>query len=234
MSILITRDTPSSSPEIRKLQDENKELKLRTYQQKLEQENRKLLKEIINNNNKEENETNNEHDAECEVTGNEQEAEKKEIYKYMLGAILAYALLMLFMFSSLYIIYELRSHGCGGPTADGYFEEDLHTINETDISEFTEDVYEKCTFYLTAHFNQNSAIVSLHNLTFGLVSAVVVSKIGSHQQQLQSHQNNLMTNQLYGSHIGFRLVYNFVTWTPRIYVLTWIFIGCTCLLCGSM
>ena len=231
----------SSSLEIRKLEDENKELKLRAYQKKLEQENKKLLTEI-NNNNEEDNETNNEHDDECEVTGDEREAEKKEMYKYILGAILAYTLLMLFVFSALYIIHQLRRHGCGGPAAHWYYEQTVNATNEIDIKVvFTEIVYKKCIYYLQTQFNQNSAIVSLHNLTFGLVSAVVVSKIGSHQQQQQSQQNKLMTNQLLhatkatpGSHIRFRLVYNFVMWTPRIYVLTWIFIGCLCLICGSM
>ena len=231
----------SSSLEIRKLEDENKELKLRAYQKKLEQENKKLLKEI-NSNNEEDNETNNEHDDECEVTGDEREAEKKEMYKYILGAILAYTLLMLFVFSALYIIHQLRRHGCGGPAAHWYYEQTVNATNEIDIKVvFTEIVYKKCIYYLQTQFNQNSAIVSLHNLTFGLVSAVVVSKIGSHQQQQQSQQNKLMTNQLLhatkatpGSHIRFRLVYNFVMWTPRIYVLTWIFIGCLCLICGSM
>ena len=176
----------ASSLEIRKLEDENKELKLRAYQKKLEQENKKLLKEI-NSNNEEENETNNEHDDECEVTGDEREAEKKEIYKYILGAILAYTLLFLFMFSALYIIHQLRHHGCGGPTANSYLEESLKAMNETNISVlFTEAKYKECTYYLKAKFNQNSAIVSLHNLSFGLVSAVVVSKIDSHQQQQQS------------------------------------------------
>ena len=47
-----------SSTEIRKLQDENKELKLRTYQ--VEQEKKKLLEEINNSNNNNNNSNNNE------------------------------------------------------------------------------------------------------------------------------------------------------------------------------
>jgi len=231
----------ASSLEIRKLEDENKELKLRAYQKKLEQENKKLLKEI-NSNNEEENETNNEHDDECEVTGDEREAEKKEIYKYILGAILAYTLLFLFMFSALYIIHQLRHHGCGGMDAETWRKENYPTLNEytfhklntTEITWLKESLFKECNFYLETDFNENSAIVTLHNLTFGLVSAVVVSKIGSHQKQQHSRQDKLMTNQLLHATNRFRFVYHFVMWTPRIYVLTWIFVGCVCLLCGSM
>ena len=247
----------SSSPEIRKLEDEIKELKLRTYQTKLEQEKRKLLKEINNNNNDKEdeikNDTKNENDDECDdeceeagdlVTFDEREAEKKDIYKYIFRAILAYTLLMLFIFSTFYIIHKLRRHGCGAAAADSYLEEHSNT---TDISSFTEYVYGPCVLYLEAHFNKNSAIVTLHNLSFGLVSAVVVSQIGSHQQQPQQSQQknrsiNKLTNQLLhaatkstpGPHIMSRFVYYFITWTPRLYILTWIFTGCTCLLCGSI
>jgi len=252
-----------SSPEIRKLQDEIKELKLRTYQTTLEQEKRKLLKEINDNNNdkKDEikNDTKNENDDECDdkceeagdlATFDEREAEKKEIYKYIFKAILAYTLLMLFLFSTFYIIHKLRNvGGCGGAAADerlSYLEE-YGRLNTTDsnISSFTEYVYGPCVFYMEAHFNKNSAIVTLHNLSFGLVSAVVVSQIGSHQQQQQQSQQknrsiNKLTNQLLhptkstpGSHIMSRFVYYFITWTPRLYILTWIITGCACLLCGS-
>ena len=263
MSMFINRYTSSSSPEIQKLHKETKELKLRAYQTKLEQEKRKLLKEINDNNNdkKDEikNDTKNENDDECDdkckeagdlATFDEREAEKKEIYKYIFKAILAYTLLMLFLFSTFYIIHKLRNvGGCGGAAADerlSYLEE-YGRLNTTDsnISSFTEYVYGPCVFYMEAHFNKNSAIVTLHNLSFGLVSAVVVSQIGSHQQQQQSQQKNRsinkLTNQLLhatqstpGSHIVSRFVYNFIMWTPRLYVVTWIVTGCACLLCGSM
>ena len=82
--------------EKRKLHDEIKELKIRTSHKKLEQKKKKLLIEI---NNEDE---------------DKREAEKKEICKYMLGAILAYTLLMLFMFSTFFIIHKLRYHGCNG------------------------------------------------------------------------------------------------------------------------
>ena len=100
MSIFVSRDTPLS-PEIQKLHEETKELKLRAYKQKLEQKNKKLLKEI-NINNEEEHETKND----------ERAAENKLIYKYILAAILSYTLLMFFMFSTFYIIYTLRLAGC--------------------------------------------------------------------------------------------------------------------------
>ena len=250
----------SSSSEIRKLEDENKELKLRAYQKKLEQENKKLLKEINNNDDIED-------DDECEEAGDlasfdQREAEKKQIYKYILGAILSYALLNLYTFSTFYIIYKLKNHGCGGADIDPWFKNNFPTLNETDFSDmkrkeyfyalnattlstWREFIYKECDFYMEAHFNQNSAIVTLHNLTFGLVSAVVVSQIGSHKQQQQSQQKNRsinkLTNQLLhatkatpGSRILSWLVYNFITWTPRLYILTWIFTGCSCLVCSSM
>ena len=91
-----------SSPEIQKLHDEIKEIELRTYQEKLKQKKKKLLEE--------ENEIKNGDVA----TFDEREAEKKEIYKIMLGAILAYTLLTLFMFSTFFIIYKLQMHGCHG------------------------------------------------------------------------------------------------------------------------
>ena len=278
MSILITRDTPSSSPEIRKLQDENKELKLRAYQ--VEQEMKKLLDEINNSNSNNSNNSNsssndsdnsndndndnedknktdtkNENDDKCEEAGDlatfyEREAEKKEIHKYILGAILSYTLLMIFMLSAFYIIYQLKRYGCGGvDTVKAedmpWREETFYTLNTTEITRWKEVLYKECNFFLQAEFNQNSAIVTLHNLTFGLVSAVVVSQIGSHQQPQQSQQENRainkLTNQLLhatkstpGSHIVSRFVYNFIMWTPRLYVLTWIFTGCSCLLCGSI
>jgi len=222
----------SSSLEIRKLEDEIKEIKIRTYQKKLEQKKKRLLEE--------ENEINNEHDDECEVTGDEREAEKKEVYKYILGAILAYTLLFLFMFSALYIIHQLRHHGCGGSDIKTWMKENYpalnstYALNTTETTRLKESLWGECNFFLEADFNQNSAIVTLHNLTFGLISAVVVSKIGSHQQQQHSRQNQLMTNRLLHATKATRLVYNFVMWTPRIYVLTWIFVGCLCLLCGSM
>ncbi|OEU05672.1 hypothetical protein FRACYDRAFT_258704 [Fragilariopsis cylindrus CCMP1102] len=103
----------------------------------------------------------------------------------------------------------------------------------------------ECQYYLKHSFDKNSAIVTLHNLTFGLVSAVVVSQIGSHQQQQQSQQKNRSINKLTNrmlhttksaseSRIVLRVVYEFITWTPRIYVLTWILTGCACLLCGTI
>ena len=57
-------------------------------------------------------------------------------------------------------------------------------------------IYKEYDFYLEEHFDQNSAIVTLHNLTFGLVSAVVVSQIGSHKQQQQGQQKNRAINKL--------------------------------------
>ena len=91
-----------SSPEIQKLRDEIKEIELRTYEEKLKQKKKKLLeeeKEIKNGD---------------VATFNEREAEKKETYTSMLRAILAYTLLTLFMFSTFFIIYKLRKHGCNG------------------------------------------------------------------------------------------------------------------------
>ena len=100
----------------------------------------------------------------------------------------------------------------------------------------------QCLYYLRKQFHRNSAIVTLHNLMFGLVSAVVVSQIGIHQQQQQQGQekNRSINNQLLHaakSAFGLRrivlfLVYNFITWTPRIYIVMWILTGCACLLCG--
>ena len=257
MSIFNIKRSPSS-PEIQNLHEEINEIELRTYPEKLEQKNKKLLKEI-NNTDEEENETKNEHTNECEEAAgdvapfDEREAEKKEIYKYILKAILSYTLLMLFIFSTFYIIYKLRSHGCGGALVDSYLEEHFHALNMTETSYETEtmmieEIYAECIFYLTAYFGHSSDIVTLHNLTFGLVSAVVVSQIGSHQQQQQqqSQQKNIaikkLTNQLLhatestpgSSRIMSRFVYNFITWTPQIYVVTWIVTGCACLLCGSI
>ena len=249
-----------SSTEIRKLQDENKELKLRTYQ--VEQEKKKLLEEINNSNNnnnnnnsndnedENKNDTKNENDDECEEAGNlatfyEREAERKEIHKYILRAILSYTLLLLFTFSAFYIIYKLKTNGCSGDNVEPWYKENFHTLNATEISDWEGRVYSACNFYLERQFGRNSAIVTLHSLTFGLVSAVVVSQIGCHQQQQQSQQKNRsinkLTNQLLhatqstpGSHIVSRFVYNFIMWTPRLYVVTWIVTGCACLLCGSM
>ena len=253
----------SLSPEIQKLHDEIRELKLRTYQQKLEQKKKKLLEEINNNNdNEEENETKNEHDDECEVAGDlatfdEREAEKKEIYKYMLGAILSYTLLMLYMFSTFFIIHKLRQYGCN-LVEDGFMKlkknletsgGDYNNMTDAEKTEFitaqVEGQLNECQYYLKHSFDKNSAIVTLHNLTFGLVSAVVVSQIGSHQQQQQSQQKNRSINKLTNrmlhttksaseSRIVLRVVYEFITWTPRIYVLTWILTGCACLLCGTI
>ena len=256
----------SSSPEIQKLQDEIKELELRAYQKQLEQKKEKLLKEINSSNNEEKNDTKNEHDDECEEAcdlasfDDQREAEKKQIYKYILGAILSYALLTLYMFSTFYIIYKLKHHGCGGVDISHLFKEYVGNatdfsyskrkeyfseLNTTTHADWRQFIYKECEFYLEEHFDQNSAIVTLHNLTFGLVSAAVVSQIGSHQQQQQGQQKtramNKLTNQLLhatkatpGSHIVSRLIYNFITWTPRLYVLTWIFTGCSCLVCSSM
>jgi len=232
----------SSSPEIQKLRDEIKEIKLRKYQRKLEREKKKLLDE----------------------ENDEREAEKREIYKYMLGAILSYTLLMLFMLSTFFIIHKLRQYGCN-LVEDGFmklkkeleasggdsigmvgYDDNMTDAEKTEfINTQVEGTQNQCQYYLTQSFNKNSAIVTLHNLTFGLVSAVVVSQIGSHQQQQQSQQKNRsinkLTNQLLhatestpGSCIVSRLVYNFITWTPRIYVVTWIFTGCACLICGSI
>ena len=252
----------SLSPEIQKLHDEIRELKLRTYQQKLEQKKKKLLEEINNNDNEEENETKNEHDDECEVAGDlatfdEREAEKKEIYKYMLGAILSYTLLMLYMFSTFFIIHKLRQYGCN-LVEDGFMKlkknletsgGDYNNMTDAEKTEFitaqVEGQLNECQYYLKHSFDKNSAIVTLHNLTFGLVSAVVVSQIGSHQQQQQSQQKNRSINKLTNrmlhttksaseSRIVLRVVYEFITWTPRIYVLTWILTGCACLLCGTI
>ena len=267
-----------SSEEIQKLHDEIKELKLCAYQKQLEQKKKKLLKEI-NNNNEEDNETNNEHDDECEVTGDEREAEKKEIYTSVLGAILAYTLLFLFMFSTFFIIHKLRQNGCdsvknwdlrmkwkekleeagygmimtgsdddnnkGGPAVAALVD---GGITESQHQNFTFAVKSKqilCEVFLERTFDRNSPMVTLHNLTFGLVSAVVVSQIGRHQQQQQNQQKNKSINKLAnqllhatestpGSRIVSRLVYNFITWTPCIYIVTWIFTGCACLLCGSI
>ena len=218
MPMFINKYTSSSSPEIQKLHKETKELKLRAYQKKLEQKNKKLLEEINNNSNEEETETNND----------ERAAENKLIYKYTLGAILSYTLLMLFVFSTSFIISKLRKHKCNG-------------------SDWQEDMDENCHNHLHHQFYNNSPIVTLHNLTFGLVSAVVVSQIGSHQQQQQQSPQknkslNILTNQLLhattksasGSHILLRVVYYFITWSPRLYVLMWIPTGCACLLCGAI
>ena len=266
----------SSSEEIQKLHDEIKELKLCAYQKQLEQKKKKLLKGI-NNNNEEDNETNNEHDDECEVTGDEREAEKTEIYTSVLGAILSYMLLILFMFSTFFIIAKLRQNGCNDVQRLDMFmklkkkiEEAGYEMIMTDPDddnrgrpavslvdiEITESEDEDsslevkakqllCQVFLEHTFDNNNPMVTLHNLTFGLVSAVVVSQIGRHQQQQQSHQKNKSINKLAnmllhatestpGSRIVSRLVYNFITWTPRIYIVTWIFTGCACLLCGSI
>ena len=94
-----------------------------------------------------------------------------------------------------------------------------------------------CQHFLDGQFHKNSAIVTLHNLSFGLVSAVVVSQIGSHQQQQQSQQKNRSINKLTHQLLHAttkRLLYNFITWTPRIYIVTWILTGCACLLCGAL
>ena len=242
----------SSSPEIQKLHDEIKEIKRRKYQRKLEQKKKELLDE--------ENGTKDDDSA----TFDEREAEKKEIYKYMLGAILSYTLLMLFMLSTFFIIHKLRQYGCN-LVEDGFmkmkkvletsggdsigmvgYDDNMTDAEKTEfINTQLENQINLCQHYLTQSFNKNSAIVTLHNLTFGLVSAVVVSQIGSHQQQQQGQQKtramNKLTNQLLhatkatpGSHIVSRLIYNFITWTPRLYVLTWIFTGCSCLVCSSM
>ena len=120
----------SSSPEIRKLEDQIKELKLRAYQTKLEQEKKKLLKEINNNNDNEDEhktDTKNEHDYD-----EQREAEKKQTYKYILGAILLYALLTLYTFSTFYIIYKLKHHGCGGVDINHLLKE--YVGNATDFS----------------------------------------------------------------------------------------------------
>ena len=128
----------SSSPEIQKLQDEIKELELRAYQKQLEQKKEKLLKEINSSNNEEKNDTKNEHDDECEEAcdlasfDDQREAEKKQIYKYILGAILSYALLTLYMFSTFYIIYKLKHHGCGGVDINHLLKE--YVGNATDFS----------------------------------------------------------------------------------------------------
>ena len=152
---------------------------------------------------------------------------------------------MLFIFSTFYIIYKLRSHGCSGVNVEPWYKKNFHTLNATEISYWDGRIYSQCIFYLTAFCGHSSDIVTLHNLTFGLVSAVVVSQIGCHQQQQQSQQKNRsinkLTNQLLhatqstpGTHIVSRFVYNFIMWTPRLYVLTWIFTGCACLVCGSI
>jgi len=182
----------SSSPEIQKLHDEIKEIKRRKYQRKLEQEKKELLDE--------ENGTKDDDSA----TFDEREAEKKEIYKYMLGAILSYTLLMLFMLSTFFIIHKLRQYGCN-LVEDGFmkmkkvletsggdsigmvgYDDNMTDAEKTEfINTQLENQINLCQHYLTQSFNKNSAIVTLHNLTFGLVSAVVVSQIGSHQQQQQ-------------------------------------------------
>ena len=112
-----------SSPEIQKLHDEIKEIELRTYQEKLKQKKKKLLEE--------ENEIKNGDVA----TFDEREAEKKEIYKIMLGAILAYTLLTLFMFSTFFIIHKLRSHGCHGSD----YTDDADNANALDYDNGDDD-----------------------------------------------------------------------------------------------
>lgn len=174
---------------------------------------------------------------------------------------------MLFMLSTFFIIHKLRQYGCN-LVEDGFmkmkkvletsggdsigmvgYDDNMTDAEKTEfINTQLENQINLCQHYLTQSFNKNSAIVTLHNLTFGLVSAVVVSQIGSHQQQQQqqSQQKNIaikkLTNQLLhatestpgSSRIMSRFVYNFITWTPQIYVVTWIVTGCACLLCGSI
>eukprot|EP00581_Thalassiosira_minuscula_P008387 CAMPEP_0183708504 /NCGR_PEP_ID=MMETSP0737-20130205/4809_1 /TAXON_ID=385413 /ORGANISM="Thalassiosira miniscula, Strain CCMP1093" /LENGTH=343 /DNA_ID=CAMNT_0025936397 /DNA_START=74 /DNA_END=1105 /DNA_ORIENTATION=- len=89
-------------------------------------------------------------------------------YHFLFGALLSYVLVGLHVWSTAYFIVELKKFGC-------------HTINDYDFESLDPEARERCLHLV------GGTVCTIHNVTFGLLSAVVVYQLGD---QVTDSQND--------------------------------------------
>ena len=185
--------------------------------------------------------------------------------QYVLGALLAYFVLFLFVASTLWYIIEFYKNDC--------YDETLDTMEDEYIGNSISDILKNIGFYnqnrsvalspedaaILAKENQvtlkeiykskddtdeykcdylrnDQITIAIHNVTFGLVSAVVVGTLVANTNEkdlyakfrpLVEARNEAGRNRWYHN-----LLTHFVLQTTRAYVVAWILVGCLCLCSG--
>ena len=162
--------------------------------------------------------------------------QEKVWYRYVAGVILAFALLVLWVGTTVFFLYNIFDSKCNGlkPIDKG--------INATEIEKH------KICEELFA-----SSLGTVHNITFGLITAVVISQLGetsedsglykSFEPVRNQQKDKLRAISLEGSHHG-RMWYScevflssifelLIIYSTRFYIILWIVVGFVCLICGA-
>lgn len=162
--------------------------------------------------------------------------QEKVWYRYVAGVVLAFALLVLWVGTTVFFLYNIFDSKCNGlkPIDKG--------INATEIEKH------KICEELFA-----SSLGTVHNITFGLITAVVISQLGetsedsglykSFEPVRNQQKAKLRAISLEGSHHG-RMWYScevflssifelLIIYSTRFYIILWIVVGFVCLICGA-
>ena len=162
--------------------------------------------------------------------------QEKVWYRYVAGVILAFALLVLWVGTTVFFLYNIFDSKCNGlkPIDKG--------INATEIEK-----HEICEELFA------SSLGTVHNITFGLITAVVISQIGetsedsglykSFEPVRNQQKDKFRAISLEGSHHE-RMWYSceaflssifelLIIYSTRFYIILWIVVGFVCLICGA-
>ncbi len=174
--------------------------------------------------------------------------ESRQWCRYVLGAILAYILILLFLFTVIWFLVRIFDASCDTLLPVN----ELPNKNSTDVDSIKQwAVQEECA----ALFRR--PLSTVHNITFGLVTAVVTFQLGevtakstsglyAHFQPIKREREARRRKDVYNSASHFFFLskatsacwdsfwYNAIVFSPRVFVLMWILCGLVCLIVGSI
>ncbi len=174
--------------------------------------------------------------------------ESRQWCRYVLGAILAYILIALFLFTVIWFLVRIFDARCD--TLLSVDELPGLNYNSSDTAEQWA-IQEECA----ALFRR--PLSTVHNITFGLVTAVVTFQLGevtaksssglyAHFEPIKRERETRRRQDVYNnaSHFFFlsratsacwdSFWYNAIVFSPRVFVLMWIWCGLVCLIVGSI
>lgn len=142
--------------------------------------------------------------------------ESKAWCRYVLSALLSYVILVIFVTSTARYVYIFEKHDC--------FPNKSRNITNDDA-------------LMCDYLKDDQILIGAHNVTFGLVSAVVVSQLvaaaGNERSGLYAKFAPLLESRKEKRRRWYdRAFEHIILQTTRVYVLTWIVVGSFCLIYG--